>query len=250
MINQKLATSLGFDNVQNAIGKHLVGFGSGAVDELIITGVVENHNHHSLHHDYKPMIYVLSSWVEYFFVKLNVDVSLPYDQQIKQLSLIKEQVGKTWEATYPGYSFDYSFLDKSFDQQYRKDEQFGKLFSSFSGLAIVIACLGLFGLTSFNLQRRTKEIGIRKVLGADLKSLMLLLSKTFMLLIGLSYIIAMPISWVIFSNWLKNYHFRIDLGWWLFIVPLIFVAGIAFISIFGKILRSVQTNPVNALKDE
>ncbi|HHP7241317.1 MAG TPA: ABC transporter permease [Cyclobacteriaceae bacterium] len=250
MINQKLATLLGFDNLQDAVGKHLVGFGSGGVDELIITGIVENHNHHSLHYDYKPMIYILTSWVEYFFVKLNADDALPYDQQIKQLNLIKEQVEKTWEATYPGYSFDYSFLDKSFDQQYQEDEQFGKLFSTFSGLAIVIACLGLFGLTSFNLQRRTKEIGIRKVLGADLKSLMLLLSKTFMVLIGLSYVIAMPISWVIFSNWLENYHFRIDLGWWLFIIPLFFVAGIAFISILGKILRSVQTNPVNALKDE
>ncbi len=245
VINRRLAESLGFSDPVEAIGAELDGFyGPG----LQVRGVVENHHHTSLHNDFTPIAYILSSWTEYYFVKLQAPQgqypgSVALDEQIADIEA-------AWDNIYTQYPMDYFFLDRAFDAQYREDVRFGNIFSGFSVLAILIAGLGLFGLTSFTVQQRTKEIGIRKVLGASLQNLLLLLSKDYLLLVGIAGVASLPVGWYLMSQWLTNYSFRIELGWWFIAVPLVVVLLIAMLSIMGKVVQTAQANPVHSLRSE
>jgi len=245
VINEKLAEQLGFATPEEAIGAELSGFYA----PITIRGVMENHHHTSPHDDFKPSAYILSSRTEYYCVKLRIDENSNQPKHDQLASLLTTVRGE-WDQIFTDYQMDYFFLDKSFDEQYREDIRFGKIFSGFSSLAILIACLGLFGLTTFTIQQRTKEIGIRKVLGANVKNLVVLLSKEYIILIGIACIISIPGAWYIMSNWLNNYHFSIDLGWWFYLVPIVFVVSMAFLSIVFKIIGTVKTNPIKSLRYE
>jgi putative ABC transport system permease protein len=244
VINQKLSEQLGFKNPQDAIGAKIEGFYA----PLEVRGVLENHHHTSLHADYKPMAYIISGWTEYFFIKLNIDPS-EEDKNQKLASLI-QLVNKEWDDVFPNYSMDYFFLDQHFNAQYKEDERFGQLFTGFSSLAIVIACLGLFGLTSFTVQQKTKEIGIRKVLGAKISQLLLLLSKEYLILVAVASLLTLPIAWFIMKEWLLEYSFRIAIGWWFFIIPVALILVLAIISISSKIISTARTNPIESLRYE
>lgn len=246
VINMKLAEMLGFPNPEDAIGAEIDGFYG---PTLIVRGVLKNHHQTSLHNDYTPLAYILSSWTEYYFIKLQLDEN-SFDSKSEQLASLVATVKSEWNNVFTDYQMDYFFLDSSFDAQYKEDIRFGKIFSGFSVLAILIACLGLFGLTSFSVQQRTKEIGIRKVLGASVKNLMILLSKEYMILVGAACIFSIPISWWIMSKWLQEYTFRIDLGLWFIVIPIAFVAGLALLSISTKVLNTIKTNPVDSLRSE
>ena len=247
MINEKLVEQFGFSSPEEAIGAEISGFYSSV--PLKVRGVVKNHHHTSLHNDYQPLAYILSSWTEYYFVKLklNEDSKEPNNEQLAKLVSI---VNNEWDKVFTDYQMDYFFLDRAFDEQYKEDVRFGKIFSGFSSLAILIACMGLFGLTSFTIQQRTKEIGIRKVLGATARNLTILLSKEYIILIGLACLISIPAAWYLMNNWLETYSFRINLGWWFFIVPVVFVLGMAVISIIFKIFSTAKTNPIESLRYE
>ncbi len=247
VINEKLAESLGFSNPEDAIGAELDGF-YGRVP-LKVVGVVENHHHTSLHDDYQPLAYILSSWTEFYFVKIRLDENSSISKG-EQLNQMVSTVKSEWNQVFTDYQMDYFFLDRAFDEQYKEDIRFGKIFTGFSVLAILIACLGLFGLTSFTIQQRTKEIGIRKVLGASMQNLMLLLSKEYLTLVGIACCLSIPVSWWIMSQWLTDYTFRIDLGWWFIALPMLFVITLALLSISSKILRTIKTNPVESLRTE
>src|SRR5438128_12596661 len=123
------------------------------------------------------------------------------------------QVKTSWNKFFPGNTFEYFFLDDHFDEQYKSDQRFGQVFSLFTSLAILVACLGLFGLASFTTLQRTKEIGIRKVLGASIMNILKLLFSEFVLLLVIAFLIATPIAWLTTSNWLQGYAFRIHLHW-------------------------------------
>lgn len=246
VINAKLAEMLGFSNPEEAIGAEIAGFYG---PPLKVQGVLENHHHTSLHNDYTPIAYILSSWTEYYFIKLKLDENAT-DSKREQLAGLVATVKAEWNNVFTDYQMDYFFLDSAFDEQYKEDIRFGKIFSGFSVLAILIACLGLFGLTSFSVQQRTKEIGIRKVLGATANNLLLLLSKEYMLLVGLACLISIPLAWWIMSGWLQEYTFRIDLGWWFVVIPLAFVVGLALLSIITKVMGTIKTNPVQSLRSE
>ncbi len=151
---------------------------------------------------------------------------------------------------FPGNTFEYFFLDEQFNRQYQDDITFGRLTVVFSGLAIVIACLGLLGLSLYAAVQRTKEIGIRKVLGALGAQPLLLLSKDFIRLIVLSSLIAWPLAWYLMQQWLQNYHYRIDLNPWLFMLPALLVLVIAMLTISFQTIRAARSNPVKALKSE
>ena len=247
VINEKLARLLGFKNPEDALGKKLEGFYSR--NPTMIVGVAKNHHQVSLHSDYDPIMYIQSSWTEFYFVKMNLTQEEPA-QRAKALSQTMSLIENEWSNSFTDTPMDYFFLDDNFNQQYAADEQFGKIFGTFSVLAIVIACLGLYGLTTFTLQQRIKEIGIRKVLGAKSLGLTLLLSRNYASIISIAYLIAMPICWFALSSWLENYHFSIDLGWWLLVVPLAFVCFVAALTIVSRILRSISLNPVDSLKYE
>ncbi len=246
VINEKMTEMLGFNTPEEAIGAELDGFYG---PTLKVVGVTENYHHTSLHDDYTPTAYILSSWTEFYFIKLGLDESS--DESLRnQLTSLVETVESEWGKVYGDYQMDYFFLDKAFDEQYQEDVRFGKIFSGFSSLAIIIACLGLFGLTSFTIQQRTKEIGIRKVLGASVQHLMMLLSKEYIVLVGIACVISLPIAWWLMSKWLLDYTFRIELGWWFFIVPVASILVLAFLSILSKILTTIKTNPVESLRYE
>lgn len=245
VINKKLAEMLGFSNPEEAIGAEVEGFYA----PLTVRGVMENHHHTSLHNDYTPIAYILSSWTEYYFIKLKLDENAT-DSKRDQLAGMVETVKAEWSNVFTNYQMDYFFLDSAFDEQYKEDIRFGKIFSGFSVLAILIACLGLFGLTSYTVQQRTKEIGIRKVLGATANNLMLLLSKEYMILVGFACLVSIPLAWWIMTGWLQEYTFRVDLGWWFIVIPIAFVVGLALLSIVTKVMGTIKTNPVQSLRTE
>ncbi len=248
IINEKMVEQLGLASAEEAIDKKIEGFYSEV--PLVVRGVVKNHHHTSLHNDYDPIAYILSSWQEYYFVKLNIDESLPLEQQAQQMKSNIALVSNEWSKVYTNNPIDYFFLDQNFDQQYEADEKFGKLFTTFSILAILIACLGLFGLTTFMLQKRTKEIGIRKVLGADTGDLIVLLSKSYVTLIVIAFVIAIPVGWKLLSTWLTNYTFRIEIGLWFVYLPLLIVLAIAVLTISVRVLKVAKSNPVDSLRYE
>ncbi|MEQ8471225.1 MAG: ABC transporter permease [Marinoscillum sp.] len=245
VINKKMAEMLGFENPEDAIGAKITGF----YVPVEVRGVLENHHHNSLHYDYDPIIYILSSWTEYYFIKFDVSSELSDSERYAQVQGLIKNVEQEWDKFFD-FKMDYFFLDNYFNRQYNDDERFGRIFSAFSGLAIFIACLGLFGLTSFTIKQRTKEIGIRKVLGATASDLIMLLSKSYVWIILISYTIAMPVVWYVLNQWLDNYTFRIDLGWWLLVIPLALVLLIASTTILAKMIRATRLNPVKSLRYE
>ena len=157
---------------------------------------------------------------------------------------------ETWMDLYPDFAFEYTFLDDQLDQFYHADEKLGRLIGSFSILAIVIACLGLFGLASFTAEQRTKEIGIRKVLGASIPTIIRLLSKEIIRLILIANIIAWPVAYFIMDYWLQNFAYRIEPNIWLFLAASVLVLIIALLTVSYHAIRSATANPVETLRYE
>jgi len=155
-----------------------------------------------------------------------------------------------YKAAFPGNPFLYFFLDDFFNKQYQSEQQFGKLFSLFTLLAIIIACLGLFGLSSYLVMQRTREIGIRKVLGASVKQITLLISKEFILIVLIANIIAWPISYFLIDDWLSSFASRINLGVQSFIIPAAIALTIAILTIASQSIKAATANPVEALRTE
>jgi putative ABC transport system permease protein len=150
----------------------------------------------------------------------------------------------------PNLPFSHRFMDESFDQVYRSETRISQIFSIFSGLSIFIACLGLFGLAAFATERRTKEIGIRKVLGATKANLVGLMSKDFLKPVTISLIIAIPIAWYFMNEWLVDFAYRIDIEWWIFALAGVLALIIAFMTVSFQSLKAASANPVDALKSE
>jgi len=163
---------------------------------------------------------------------------------------ILARVEGLWKSMTPGMPFDYRFLDESFDRMYRAEQRVGKIALVFAVLTIFIACLGLFGLASFIAEQRTKEIGIRKVLGASVQHIVQLLSKDFVRLVLLAFIIATPLAWYAMNQWLKDFAFRISIGWWAFVAAGAAALLIALATIAFQAVRAALTNPVKNLRTE
>ncbi|WP_245776877.1 ABC transporter permease [Spirosoma endophyticum] len=158
--------------------------------------------------------------------------------------------GLSGTDSFPVIPFDYSFLDERFDNQYRADQRFGQVFGFFTLLAILVACLGLFGLASFTTAQRTKEIGIRKVLGASVGSIVQLLYREFAVLMLVAFVIATPLSWYAVTRWLQGYAFHTDLSWWLFVIPFLLVLLIAWLTVSFQSVKAALMNPVKSLRSE
>jgi len=159
-------------------------------------------------------------------------------------------VERTWSKYFPNDPFSYYFLDESFDQQYKDDKRFGKVFGLFASLAILIACFGLLGLSAYNILQRTKEIGIRKVMGASVQNLLFILSKDFLKLVLIAFIIAVPVTWWIMHNWLQDFAYRINISVWVFVVAGIASFIIALVTISFQAIRAAMANPVKSLRTE
>jgi putative ABC transport system permease protein len=159
-------------------------------------------------------------------------------------------VQKLWKQYNPAFPFNYTFLDESFNSLYRSEQQSGTLFSWFAGIAILISCLGLFGLATYTAQVKVKEIGIRKVLGASVTNITAMLSKEFLMLVIISIIIATPIAWYAMDNWLQAYAYRIQIQWWVFALAGLMAIIIAFVTISFQSVKAALANPVKSLRSE
>jgi putative ABC transport system permease protein len=155
-----------------------------------------------------------------------------------------------WNTLIPARPFSYFFLDEFFNKQYQGEERFGKLFLNFAVLAIIISCLGLLGLASYSTLQRTREIGIRKVLGASVPNIVNLLSKDFLKLVAVAILIASPIAWYVMDRWLKDFAYRISIGWWIFLAAAFLAAMIALLTVSFQAIKAAVANPVSSLRAE
>lgn len=160
-----------------------------------------------------------------------------------------EKIAKTWEPIF-ATPLNYFFLDSFYNEQYAADELVGRLFILFSVVAILIACLGLFGMISFTVQQRTKEIGIRKVLGANLGSLVIWLSSSYVVIVAIAFGLSLPVFWMGAVRWLDSFAYAIELDYWVVIIPLLIVLVISLATVLAKVIRAAQANPVKALRYE
>jgi len=160
------------------------------------------------------------------------------------------QIERKWKSMAAGLPFSYRFLDDSFNEMYRNEQRVGQLAISFAVLAIFIACLGLFGLATYMAEQRTKEIGIRKVLGASVGSVVKMLSKDFIILVLVASVIAFPVAWWAMHNWLQDFAYRIAIGWWIFLAAGAIAFLIAFITVSSQAIKAALANPVKSLRTE
>ena len=239
ILNQTAVKSAG---LENPIGKKIyTTFGPNAPTiPYTIIGVVKNFNYESLRKNVGPLSLVLgnNNWVSiYRFNTTNIP------------GLINTIEDK-YKAMSPGMPFNYHFLDESFDNMYRQEQRIGKVALTFSFLAIIIACLGLFGLATYIAEQRTKEIGIRKVLGASVSNIVTMLSTDFIKLVLISFIIATPIAWWFMNKWLQDFAFKIDLSWWIFALTGIVALLIALFTLSFQAIKAAISNPVKSLRTE
>lgn len=239
ILNKKAVELLGL-TPEEALGK-VISWKFREWGKVTVVGIVENVNHRSLAFERTPFAYFYRTrFTEYYSLKVNP----------KNLPSTIASIERTYEQIFPGNPFEYFFLDDYFANQYEADQRFGKVFSLFAGLAILVACLGLFGFASYTTARRRKEIGVRKVLGASVGQILMLLGKQFTLLVLIAAVVAIPLAWWFGDQWLGNYAYRSELSIWIFIVPIILVLGIAILTIFWQSLQAALTNPVDALRTE
>ncbi|HTD99597.1 MAG TPA: ABC transporter permease [Mucilaginibacter sp.] len=235
--SEKAVHELGFDKPEQVIGKRIDFWGK----VYTIVGVVDNFHQQSLHDAYDALIFRC-------IPDVRGNVSVKVNSANVQRTI--ETLRANWKTFFPGDQFDYFFLDQHFNEQYQADQRFGKVFGVFTLIAIFVACLGLFGLVSYTIVQRTKEIGIRKVLGASINSILQLLYKDFALLIVISFLVSAPLGWYAINKWLQTYAFRLDISWPLFAIPFVVVLIIAFATVSYLSVKAALMNPVKSLKTE
>jgi putative ABC transport system permease protein len=233
VINETAANILGFKNPTGEIITTRQG------SKLNIIGVVKDFHIQSLHYKIGPLI-MQPGASNNFYVKMKPD---------KILSTV-EFIKKTFKSFDPGLPLDFHFLDDDFDNLYRTEQRMGEIFGYFSLLAIVISCLGLIGLSSFMIERRTKEIGIRKVNGAKYLEILYLLLKEFIFGVLISIVIASPVGWYVMHRWLENFAYKTELSWWIFALAGMLALGIALLTVGWQSWRAATRNPVEALRYE
>jgi putative ABC transport system permease protein len=235
IINEKLRDALGW---QTAVGKP---FGQDEKPDGAVVGVMKNFHMHSFRLEIQPLFIQLgSTWTTYASARIRTN-------DIPGAIAHMRQVWQKYSANYP---FEYFFLDDEFNRMYHAEEKLSAIFGYFTFLAIFIACLGLFGLASFTAERKTKEIGVRKVLGATIGQLLLLLSKDFMKLVLAANIVAWPIVWYAMNQWLQGFAYRTSLGWLMFMLTAATALLIALITVSFQTLKAALANPVEALRYE
>lgn len=247
ILNESAVRQYNFE--QNPIGKKISTFTGNNPDgspdmksmrSWEVIGVVEDFHFESLKQGIAPLA---------FFLDGN-NGSVAFRFQSKNTQDVISTIEKSWKALAPGQPFQYSFLDEDFANLYTTEQRLGKTFALFAGLAIMIACLGLFALTAFTAEQRTKEIGIRKVLGASVSGIVVLLSKEFGKLIIIAFILATPVAWWAISKWLEDYQYKVEIGWGIFALAGLIVLVIAFATMSFQSIKAAISNPVKSLRSE
>ncbi|MDZ7771284.1 MAG: ABC transporter permease [Balneolaceae bacterium] len=243
VINRAAVEAFGWDSPAEAIGKQVTTINSLLEDPVL--GVIENYHHHGLQHNIQPMVMVVEP--QYFdYYALRFDAA----QGLSGASGMIEHMRSTWEEFFPGYTFNYFFLDEDYATQYNTQSRLAGIYGIFSGLAVFIACMGLFGLVAFTTSRRTKEIGIRKVLGAGISHIIFLISREFLALVGLAFLLASLPAWWFMDRWLQDFAFRTEIGAGVFAVTLLAGVLICLLTVSWQSLRAATMNPVKSLRSE
>lgn len=228
---------LGFASVQDAVGKQIMMFDK----KWDVIGVINDFHQKSLRYALEPIVFQ-----PFYGTNNAISVKVHTGNVAATMAAVKSK----YEAFFPGNPFDYSFLDEIYNKQYKNDQLFGKAFALFAGFAIFIACLGLLGLSLFGTTQRIKEIGVRKVLGASITNIVLLLSKDFVTLILVAFVIAAPVAWWIMHQWLQDFAYRIALSPWIFVSAGLLAIVIALATISFQAIKAALANPVKSLRSE
>jgi putative ABC transport system permease protein len=237
IINEKALGLLGYSGPEQALGRRFTQWGKKGV----IIGVIRNYNFEGLQQEIRPLsICINLDDCNYLSVKVGT----------RDLPATIAAIKKKWEGMVSNKTFDYFFMDEQFDRHYRAEVRFGRLFIYFAVLAIFISCLGLLGLASYSTIQRTKEVGVRRVLGASVSGIVRLLSVEFLALVGIAFLIAVPVAWYFMHRWLEDFAYKAALGWWIFVGAGLAAMLIAFGTISYQAIRAAMANPVRSLRTE
>jgi len=237
LINASAAKLLGFASPGAAVGRDIMR----GDRKWTVIGVVGDYHQKSLRYPMEPMLF----W-PFYSTNSEISVKITPGDMPNTIAQIK----KKYEAFFPGNLFDYSFLDERFNRQYENERLFSKAFGIFAALAIFVACLGLFGLAMFSTIQRTKEIGVRKVLGASVSNILLLLSKDFVKLVLIASVIAFPVAWWVMNKWLQDFSYRISINWWIFLIAGAGALLVALATVSFQAIKAAIANPVKSLRTE
>jgi putative ABC transport system permease protein len=237
ILNENAVKVLGFKSPQAALGHVVLNQGK----KWDVVGVVADFHQKSLRFGIEPTMLRPS---------LSVQNQISIKIDTKNVAATVAAVKAKYDTFFPGDIFNYSFIDERFNAQYKNDQLLGQAFSIFGGFAIFIACLGLLGLSLFATIQRTKEIGVRKVLGASVASIVLLLSKDFIKLVMIAIVIAVPIAWYVLHNWLQDFAYRITISWWIFGSAGVVAISVALATISFQAIKAGRSNPVKSLRSE
>ena len=239
LVNETLAKIYGWQ--KNAVG-HSVNFftnNTGSSQSLRVIGVVKDFHFKSLHEEIGPVM-----------LALQPSSGLILKVKTGEIAAVLSSLKTQWDTFNVGEPFAYSFLDQDFDRIYASEKKTGIILSIFTGLTIFVACLGLFGLATFTAEQRTKEIGVRKVLGASVSGIVMLLSKDFLKLVLIAILIASPVAWWAMNRWLQDFAYRIEIEWWVFAGAGLLAVGIALLTVSFQSIRAALMNPVKSLRSE
>jgi putative ABC transport system permease protein len=237
VVNQTVIKNLGIQNPDKAIGKMINVSGKDGP----IVGIVKNFHVNSLRDPIGPVV-MTTIRNSYGLANIQIDMH--------KAKTVIAALQNTWNKNYPDFVFEYSFIDQSIADYYKQENELSVLFKIFSGISIFISCLGLYGLISYMAVQRKKEIGIRKVLGAPVRDIVVMLSKEFTILIAIAFVIAAPVAWYFMHQWLQQYSFRITMGAWFFIITIISALCIAWLTVGYIAIKAALANPVKSLRSE
>jgi putative ABC transport system permease protein len=239
VINEAAARKVGFKTADDAIGKRIQ-IGLNSITAPVV-GVTEDFHVSSLHQEINPVVMIILPGLYY-----DAGISMSTANMTGTIEFIR----KTWTDLFPEYYFQYEFLDEHLQNLYADEHRELVLFRIFSGIAIFIGCLGLLGLVSFMANQRTKEIGVRKVFGASVPSILLIFSKEFVGLVVIAFLIATPLSWYLMNEWLQNFEYHVSIHWTVFIIGLVVTVAIAMATVAYRSLRAGMANPIDSLRSE
>ena len=239
LLNEAAVRELGWTSPEEAVGKEFRCCGTGPFGQVL--GVVKDFHYLSPHQTIAPAVLIVRpSWFNYLSVRIRT----------ADVPGVVGALQRIWQDRVPGRPFDYFFLDEDYDRQYRSEQQLGTITGVFSLLAMLVACLGLLGLASYMAEQRTKEIGVRKALGASATSIVVLLSKTFTRLVVLAFVVAVPIAYFAMSRWLQDFAYRIEMGVGLFVLAGLTALLIALITVSYQAIKAALNSPVESLRYE
>ncbi len=242
MLNRAALKVLGFPSVESAIGEYVF-FANNPANRVKIVGIVENFAIQSLKVPPTPTIYNVKPAGSLAYYSLKINEKTNYSQLLSQIEA-------SWKGIYPDQPLQYFWLKEKYDEQYANEKQLSYIFSLFAGLAILLSCLGLLGLVTFMAETRTKEIGVRKILGASVLQITTLLSKDFLKLVMIAFVIASPIAYYFMDKWLTDFAYRIEISWWIFALSGVSAILIALITVSWQSIKAAVANPVKSLRSE